>query len=123
MTKLLVFLLEEESMSETLSVLLPRFLPHQVDFKLIYHNGKQELEKAIPYKLRRWQVPNIHFVIVRDQNSDDCVKLKQRLKQLCQQAGQPDALIRIACHELRTPIKIVFVCRLLFVVGDLSPEM
>jgi hypothetical protein len=80
MNKLLVFLLEEESMSEMLSVLLPRFLPPQVDFKLIYHNGKQELEKAIPYKLRRWQAPHIQFVIVRDQNSDDCLKLKQRLK-------------------------------------------
>jgi enterochelin esterase-like enzyme len=36
---------------------------------------------------------NTHFVIVRDQNSEDCVKLKQRLKNLCQQAGQPDALV------------------------------
>jgi hypothetical protein len=102
MNKLLIFLLEEESMSELLNVLLPRFLSPLVDFKLVHHNGKQELEKAIPYKLRRWQAPDIHFVIVRDQKSDDCVKLKQRLKQLCQQAGQPDALVRIACHELES---------------------
>ncbi|RKZ88641.1 MAG: hypothetical protein DRR19_12305 [Candidatus Parabeggiatoa sp. nov. 1] len=102
MNKLLIFLLEEESMSEVLSILLPRLLPPQVDFRLIYHNGKQELEKAIPYILRRWQAPHIHFVIARDQNSDDCVKLKQRLKQLCQKAGQPDALIRIVCHELES---------------------
>jgi hypothetical protein len=32
----------------------------------------------------------------------DCIKLKQRLKHLCQQAGQPDALIRIICHELES---------------------
>lgn len=102
MNKLLVFLLEEESMYEVLNVLLPRILPPNVSFKLIYHNGKQELEKAIPYKLRRWKAPNVHFVIVRDQNSDDCIKLKQRLKHLCQQAGQPEALIRIVCHELES---------------------
>ncbi len=30
------------------------------------------------------------------------MKLKQRLKDLCQQAGKPDALIRIVCHELES---------------------
>ena len=39
---------------------------------------------------------------MRDQNSEDCLKLKQRLKNLCQQAGQPDVLIRIVCHELES---------------------
>jgi hypothetical protein len=39
---------------------------------------------------------------VRDQNSSDCIKLKQRLKQLCQKAQQPNVLIRIVCHELES---------------------
>jgi hypothetical protein len=100
--KKLVFLLEEPSMREVLNVLLPQLLPQEVGFQLITHKGKQHLEKAILYKLRRWQTPNTHFVIVCDQNSDDCIKLKQRLKDLCQQAGKPDALIRIVCHELES---------------------
>jgi hypothetical protein len=100
--KELVFLLEEPSMRELLKILLPKLLPETVEFQLIAHKGKQHLEKAIPYKLRRWQAPHIHFVIVRDKNSDDCIILKQRLKQLCQQAGQPNALIRIVCHELES---------------------
>jgi hypothetical protein len=58
------------------------------------------LEKSIPIKLRQWKLPNTQFIIVRDQNSDDCVKLKQRLKHLCQQAGKTNTLIRIVCHEL-----------------------
>ncbi len=89
-------------MREVLKVLLPQLLPQEVGFQLITHKGKQHLEKAIPYKLRRWQTPNTHFVIVRDQNSDDCLKLKQQLKDLCQQGGKPDALIRIVCHELES---------------------
>jgi hypothetical protein len=100
--KELVFLLEEPSMREVLKILLPKLLPQHVEFQLIIHKGKQHLEKAIPYKLRQWRLPNTQFIIVRDQNSDDCVRLKQRLKQLCQQAGQPNALIRIVCHELES---------------------
>ncbi|OQY55717.1 MAG: hypothetical protein DRR08_12260 [Candidatus Parabeggiatoa sp. nov. 2] len=100
MVKQLVFLLEEPSMAEVLKVLLPKVLPDDVGFKLIIHDGKQDLEKSIPTRLRQWKTPNTYFVIVRDQNSDDCVKLKQRLKHLCQQAGKPDTLVRIVCHEL-----------------------
>jgi len=95
-----VFLLEEESMRETLRVLLPKLLPNEMTFQLLSYEGKQDLEKAIIHQLRQWRIPQTHFVIMRDQNSDDCVKLKQRLKKLCQQAGKPNALIRIVCHEL-----------------------
>jgi hypothetical protein len=102
MVKELVFFLEEPSMAEVLKMLLPKILPEDIGFKLIVHDGKQDLEKSIPSRLRQWKSPHTHFIIVRDQNSDDCVKLKQRLKHLCQQAGKPDSLIRIVCHELET---------------------
>ncbi len=100
MNKMLVFLLEEPSMRELLNVLLPQLLPQNIEFKLITHKGKQHLEKSIPNRLRQWKTPHTYFIVVRDQNSDDCVKLKQRLKHLCQQAGRTDTLIRIVCHEL-----------------------
>jgi len=102
MMKRLVFLLEEESIRETLKILLPRLLPPEVSFQLFSYEGKQDLEKNIPDKLHKWKLPNTRFIIVRDKNSDDCVKVKQRLKQLCQKAGQPNALIRIVCHELES---------------------
>jgi hypothetical protein len=43
MVKQLVFLLEEPSMAEVLKVLLPKVLPDNIGFKLIIHEGKQEL--------------------------------------------------------------------------------
>jgi len=44
MNKLLVFLLEEESMYEVLNVLLPRILPPNVNFKLV--NGYDKVRGA-----------------------------------------------------------------------------
>jgi len=102
MIKTLVFLLEEPSMGEVLKVLLPQVLPDEIRFQLIIHDGKQDLEKSIPSRLHQWKIPNTYFVVVRDQNSDDCVKLKQRLQSLCQQAGRSDTLVRIVCHELES---------------------
>ncbi len=80
--KELVFLLEEPSMREVLNVLLPKLLPDDIGFKLIVHHGKQELEKYLPSRLRQWRTPQTRFVIMPDQNSDDCIKLKQRFKRI-----------------------------------------
>ena len=100
--KLLVFLLEEESMKALLDILLPQILPPEIDFLCIPHEGKQDLEKSIPRKLRAWQTPGIAFVIVRDKDGADCIEIKKRLVNLCQQAGRNDSLVRIACHELES---------------------
>ena len=96
----LVFLLEERSMQAFLAGFLPRILPPGVEFKLIPHEGKQDLDRSIPRKLRAWRDPSARFIIVRDQDSDDCRRLKARLINLCERAGRPDTLIRIACREL-----------------------
>lgn len=95
----LVFLLEERSMKELLAGLLPRVLPEHVTFELIPHNGKSDLDRSIPRKLRGWLKPKTRFVIVRDQDSADCTELKKRLVRLCQEAGRPDTLVRIVCRE------------------------
>ncbi|MDD5320634.1 MAG: DUF4276 family protein [Methylococcales bacterium] len=100
--KQLVFLLEEESMKALLDVLLPQILPQEINFLCIPHEGKQDLEKSIPRKLRAWQAPDTAFVIVRDKDGADCIEIKKRLVNLCQQAGRSDSLVRIACHELES---------------------
>lgn len=100
--KELVFLLEEESMKALLDVLLPQILPQGINFLCIPHEGKQDLEKSIPRKLRAWQTPDTAFVIVRDKDSADCLDIKKRLVKLCEQAGRSDSLVRIACHELES---------------------
>ena len=100
--KQLVFLLEEESMKALLDVLLPQILPEGINFLCIPHEGKQDLEKSIPRKLRAWQTPDTAFVIVRDKDSADCIEIKKHLVNLCAQAGRSNSLVRIACHELES---------------------
>ena len=74
----LVILLAEPSMKYLLDERLPRILPESVDFQTIPHNGKRELEKSIPRKLRGWNEPgDIRFVILHDQDTKDCIALKK----------------------------------------------
>ena len=79
--------------------LLPRVLP-DLRFLCVTHEGKQDLERSIPRKLRAWDVPGDQFVIVRDNDGADCRELKGRLLDLCGRAGRPESLVRIACQEL-----------------------
>ncbi len=89
-------------MKALLDVLLPQILPADITFLCIPHEGKQDLEKSIPIKLRAWQTPGTSFVIVRDKDRADCIEVKKLLVKLCEQAGRSDSLVRIACHELES---------------------
>ena len=99
-----VFLLEEPSMKTLLLELLPRLIPgwqHGTHFLLVPHEGKTDLEKSIPRKLKAWREPNTRFVVVRDNDNADCLGLKQRLRALCAGSGR-DVLIRLVCQELES---------------------
>ncbi|HZK85615.1 MAG TPA: DUF4276 family protein [Desulfosporosinus sp.] len=100
--KLIVFLVEEPSMKEFLKVILPRVIPENVSYKIIHHEGKQDLERSIPKKLRAFRQPETRFVILIDQDSNDCLLLKNHLLGLCQEGGREDCLVRIVCHELES---------------------
>lgn len=95
----LVFLLEEYSMKVLLDGLLPRLMP-ELQFLCVPHEGKQDLEKSIPRKLRAWREPGVRFVVVRDNDSGDCHPLKVRLVEACEQGRRGDTLVRLACQEL-----------------------
>jgi len=98
----LVFLLEEASIVELLKVLVPRLVPEHVRCRYIPHEGKSDLEKSIPRKLRAWVNPEVRFVVVRDKDQGDCHAVKARLRTLCQEGRRPDTLIRIVCHHLES---------------------
>lgn len=89
-------------MKYLLDELLPRILPPDVTFQTIPHHGKRDLEKSIPRKLRGWNEPgDIRFVILHDQDTKDCIALKQELLQLCAATDRP-CLVRIACQEMES---------------------
>jgi hypothetical protein len=100
--KKLVFLLEERSMKEALDVILPHIIPNNISFICIPYNGKGDLQNSIAHKMLSWKEPDVHFVIVHDKDSSDCIELKSQLKELSVKGKRPDTLVRIVCSELES---------------------
>lgn len=100
----IIFLLEERSMRIVLEAILTKLIPNHITYKCITHQGKQDLAKSIPNKIKAFNKisPSTEFVIVHDQDSNDCEELKKELLKICQTAGNPDVIIRIICHELES---------------------
>lgn len=84
-------------MKEFLNGYLPRLMP-DLDFLCIKHEGKQDLAKSIPRKIRAFH--GALFVVVQDNDDANCRVVKKRLKRLCSAGGKPNTLVRIACQEL-----------------------
>ena len=92
----LVFLLEGPSERDALAVWLPRWLPDDVQPHFLVFEGKQDMEKRMALKMRYWQLPNSRFLVLRDKDSGDCHAVKAALRARCDEAGRPDAVVRIA---------------------------
>ena len=98
----LVFFLEEPSAEVMLKGLLPKIVPEGIACRMIVFEGKQDMEKRLVSRLRGYLNPGARFVILRDKDSGDCITIKNFLHEKCVQAGRPETLIRIACHELES---------------------
>jgi hypothetical protein len=109
--KEIVFLLEEASAKELLAGLIPRIVrgEEQIRAKYVVFEGKQDLEKQLERRLRGYLNREARFLVLRDQDSGDCRRLKNGLAAKCAAAGRPDAVVRIACRELES-----------FYLGDLA---
>lgn len=97
-----VFLLEEPSARDVLEVWVPQWLPGGVSAHYLVFQGKQDLERQMVIRMRHWLLPQSRFVVLRDQDSGDCRAVKSSLRQRCEQAGRPDAVVRVACRELES---------------------
>lgn len=97
-----VFLLEEASAREMLQGLLPRILPEDTPVRYIVFEGKRDLEAQLVRRLKGYRAPHARFVILRDKDPSDCHDVKAVLVSKCREAGHPNALVRIACHEVES---------------------
>jgi len=98
----LVFFVEDQSTKAMLNGLLPRLLPKAIKTYIIAFEGKSDLENQLPVKLRGWRIPDSEFIVIRDQDSGNCVNVKNKLASICMDAGKTNTLVRIACHELES---------------------
>jgi hypothetical protein len=98
----LVFFLEEPSAEAMLKGFLPQIVPPEFTIRYIVFDGKQDLEKQLVRKLRGYRTPDARFIVMRDKDSGDCRVIKSQLVDKCNEAGKPETLVRIACHELES---------------------
>lgn len=106
----LTCLLEEQSARELLQNLLPRILPNEISIKYIVFQGKRDLKRDVEKKLRGWNTPNTVFLILLDQDRENCITLKKEIMQKAVNAGKAEnTCVRIACRELES-----------FYLGDLE---
>lgn len=100
--KHLVFLLEEPSAQDALEAWVPTWLPAGVTPHYLVFQGKQDLEKRMVLRMRHWLLPDSRFLVMRDQDSGNCREVKAALRERCEAAGRPDAVVRVACRELES---------------------
>jgi hypothetical protein len=98
----LVFFLEEASARAMLEGFLPKIIPSTIKCRYVVFDGKQDLEKQMVKRMKGYLVPYARFVVLRDKDSEDCHVVKERLVAKCVEANKPNALVRIACHELES---------------------
>ena len=99
---MLVFLTEEASISPVIRKLIHDLWPAAIEglnWQIVAHQGKADLEANMVKKMKSWNYNSPHFIILRDNDGGDCRVLKQRLLTLVCGTGKPSH-IRIVCQEL-----------------------
>ena len=76
----LVFLLEEPSARELLQIIVPQILGNAYSVQYIVFDGKQDLEKKLTFKLKYYCNPDAMFIVMRDQDSGNCIEIKNKLQ-------------------------------------------
>lgn len=109
------FIVEEISTEEFLKIILPKVLGRKVSFSIHAHNGKDELLRKLPNRLKgykKWIPSNFRIVVLVDQDNQDCRRLKRDLDKIANEAGfatksstsrgKFQVLNRIAIEELES---------------------
>lgn len=84
------FLLEEPSAEAALTAILPKILVDDVTFDFHVFEGKRDLLKQLPLRLkgyRRWLPPDWRVFVLIDEDRQDCLKLKGQLENAAREAG------------------------------------
>ncbi len=99
----LVFIVEEPSKEAFLTALLPRFnIPDTLNVYYQSGTGYSEFGGLVRQVLRSWRTPGTRFVILCDQDQNDCVAKKQELLAAVPEHVRRCVAVRIVCDELES---------------------
>lgn len=103
MTTILHVFTEEPSAKNVFEILLSKLLPEDVAFRIYPHQGKQDLERALRTSLPSIsKIPGSKILITRDQDSADCLEVKNTISSLLKGNCKCEYYIRIVCKELES---------------------
>ena len=106
----LFILTEELSIKNIFDIVLPQILPQDIRFRILVHQGKNDLEHALMKKIASLsKIEGSKILITMDQDNNDCKQLKQKLENLIKEKCICNYKIRIVCKELES-----------WLLGDLS---
>jgi len=92
---------EEPSAKNVFDIILPKILPEGVYFTVYPHQGKQDLERALKTTIPSIsKIPGAKILITRDQDSGDCLVIKNDIDSIVKLNCKCDYYIRIVCKEL-----------------------
>ena len=86
-------------MAAFLDAWIPSEFP-DLNFQCVPHEGKNDLKRSIPIKLRGWKEPGVNFIILMDNDNRDCLLSKNEISRICRESGRSDTIIRLVCQEL-----------------------
>jgi len=103
MIRIIHIFTEEPSAKNIFDILLPKILPDGVFFRVYPHQGKQDLEKALRTTVPSIsKMPGAKILITRDQDSSDCIEVKEEIKAIIADKCHCEYFIRIICRELES---------------------
>ena len=86
----LEFLVEELSTEAALRYILPKMISSRDSFRIHPHQGKPDLLRKLPRKLRsygQYMHDDWRIIILLDEDRQDCKELKKRLEDMARHAG------------------------------------
>ena len=83
------FFLEEPSAEEALKHLLPKILLKDVSYEFHTFQGRDEMLKELPKRLKgeQWIPNDWRIIVLIDEDREDCHQLKERLETAAHEAG------------------------------------
>jgi hypothetical protein len=96
------YIFVEEQSSAVFIKALVASLPFNSPPVIFEHQGAGDLENSIRIKIPALFNNESRFLILRDQDLNDCIRIKERIFNSLPERVRPKCIVRIACRELES---------------------
>jgi Domain of unknown function (DUF4276) len=98
----IIFLVEGQSDKIFVELIASSLIDAKIGYQIFAFNGKSDLQSKLKRRIQGWENKNAAFLVLRDKDQGDCIKVKRRLLDEIPQNNARTVKVRIACHELES---------------------